>query len=218
MRPKLVLIAGPNGAGKTQFFQFFKSAGIIDVNPVNIDALEKDINEDNLPFDPMRYERVRRKEIDRIFTESCESAIRLKLNYAYECNLRIDQVKNVALFDEANYKLALIYIWLDSVEISKFRVKKRHNEGGHFVGDESIDYNFKEGLKNLNESFLDWDELYIFNNSIDIVDDTSVSFQFMLYMNNKEVRKVFEPFFRQEIVMAKLPDISKYIIHSDCNI
>ena len=84
----LTLIAGPNGAGKTSFADYFVEQGLLKVPPVDMDGLEKFINWDKIPDDPLRYERERRKEIDRIFCEICDNAIEKRLDFAFECNLR----------------------------------------------------------------------------------------------------------------------------------
>ena len=127
--PTLTLIAGPNGAGKTCFSSHFVKQGLLNVMPVNIDGLENSIDENKLPNDFLRYERERRREIDRIFKESCNYAIEKQADFSFECNLRKNQVQNVGLFENAGYKLNLIYLWLDNVELSEKRVQKRVKEG-----------------------------------------------------------------------------------------
>lgn len=49
-------------------------------------------------------------------------------------------------------------------------MKIRISEGGHVVGDESIIENFKQGLKNLDDSVaeLNWDHVYLVDNSKDL--------------------------------------------------
>ncbi len=178
------------------------------VMPVNIDALEQNIDQNKLPHDIQRYSRERAKEIDRLFTESCMYAIEKQQNFAYECNLRIDQLKNVRLFDEAGYKLRLIYIWLDNVDISTMRVKKRVLQGGHSVGIESIVENYYSGMKNLDDSFYDWHEVYVFDNSMDISDDAEFpGIPLLLYKDETGINYVSNLLYKKENIRVKLPSI-----------
>ncbi len=66
--------------------------------PVNIDSLESSIDIDKLPFDYFRYEKERKREIDRIFKENCNYAIERQADFSFECNLRRYQIQNVGLF------------------------------------------------------------------------------------------------------------------------
>ena len=183
--------------------------GILTVEPVNIDALANSIDENKLPDDILRYNKVRAKELDRIFTERCKEAINANDDFAYECNLREDQQKNIPLFNEAGYELVLIYIWLDNIGISKRRVEKRVAHGGHHVGEESIRENYTAGLKSLDSRFRDhWDEIYIFDNSIDInfQDSNEIEvFPLLLHIKNEEIQYRSDLIFQKENIANKLP-------------
>ena len=185
--------------------------GILTVEPVNIDALASSIDENKLPNDFLRYEKVRSKELDRIFTERCQDAITANEDFAYECNLREDQQKNIPLFYEAGYELVLIYIWLDNVDISTHRVEIRVASGGHRVGKESISENYRAGLKSLDSRFRDhWDEIYIFDNSIDIDFRGSTktdAFPLLLHVQNEKIQYCSDLIFQKEDIANKLPSI-----------
>ena|GEM_PF-3192043 len=179
---------------------------------VNIDALADSIDENKLPNDVLRYGKVRSQELDRIFTERCQEAINSVEDFSYECNLRIDQLKNVELFDNAGYELVLIYIWLDNVDISKRRVAKRVANGGHLVGEKSICENYTVGLENLNLSFLDWNELYIFDNSVDFQNSNETEgFPLLLHAKNKKIQYCSDLIFQKENIESKLPEIYERI-------
>ena len=214
----LTLIAGTNGAGKTQFFPYFMERGFLSAVPVNIDGLEKYIDNAKLPNDFFRYENARRKEIDRIFTDSCRYAIHQNLDFSYECNLRRDQLKNVALFDNAGYRLNLIFIWLDNEEISTQRVQKRVEEGGHFVGKESIRHNYREGLTNLDISYQDWNEVYVFDNSADIATNPHQIFTLLLHIKAGKFEYVSKQFLLKEKITEKLPNIYKAILAQEIEV
>lgn len=159
------MIAGPNGAGKSSMQSLLRQAHLINCNVVNLDALEIDV--DTLPNDPLRYEYERSRRTDRKFRELCEEAIEKHKDFSYECNLREEQVKYLSLFDAAGYEINLVFIWLNDIDISRKRVEKRVQSGGHFVGERSIATNFQEGLKNLDEFYKGWSNVYVIDNSKD---------------------------------------------------
>jgi predicted ABC-type ATPase len=55
----------------------------------------------------------------------------------------------VSRFQEASYSTGMIYLLLPTVAQSIERVRNRVREGGHYVDEQSIRYNFSEGKMNL---------------------------------------------------------------------
>lgn len=131
-KPRITVIAGPNGAGKSSFQSLLTQAHLVECSIVNLDALN--INESTLPEDPLRYATELAKRTDNVFRALCEDAIRNKADFAFECNLREEQVKYVGLFEEAGYEINLVFLWLNDLSKSFERVEKRVAEGGHQVG------------------------------------------------------------------------------------
>ena len=115
-RPIVTVVAGPNGAGKTSLQSLLRQAHLVNCNVVNIDALAIDL--DTVPTDPFRYPVEIAKRTDRKFRELCEQAIQKGMDFAFECNLREEQVKYLSLFDDANYEINLIFFWLNDIQIS----------------------------------------------------------------------------------------------------
>ena len=115
--PTLTVIAGPNGAGKTRLSAFFNYAGFIDTDPINVDQINKKIDETFLSNDFFRVEEQRRKQVNKIFLEEAEKAIALNENFCFESTISTNyQISPIKLFDDAGYKLHLIYIVLDDIE------------------------------------------------------------------------------------------------------
>lgn len=165
--PTLTVLAGPNGAGKSYFSNYLKEQELLYSQPINMDALKEEINYTFISNDYMRWELEENRAVNRLFLSLCKEAIEEKKHFAFECNLRKDQLGCVELFDKAGYQLNLIFFWLDSIEISRERVQIRHNEGGHPVGEESIRGNFSEGCRNLDYSVPDnhWNQVIFIDNS-----------------------------------------------------
>jgi predicted ABC-type ATPase len=198
MGPVLTLLAGPNGAGKSFYTSFFVDSGYISVTPINIDALEKYVDEAKIPYDTMRYGVKLKKEIDRVFNKLCDIAIENKEDFCFECNLRDDQLICINKFQEAGYRINLIYIWLDSIELSKERVSIRIKEGGQPVGNDSIVANFNEGLANLDQSLYngDWNRAYVIDNSRD-ADEKGNTLMLLLEMEKDKVVNISNDFFSE---------------------
>lgn len=174
--PVLTVIAGPNGAGKTRFSSYFKSKGLISVTTLNIDEINKKVDETELSYDFLRIEEQKRKQVNQIFLNEAKQAIKEKRDFCFESNLSsLYQISPVQLFDETGYQLNLIYIFLDSINKSTERVNKRsQQEKGHFVSNKLIEQNFHGGLKLLNDSFSDWDRVYLMDNNSEIQSPTDL--------------------------------------------
>jgi len=207
----LTVLAGPNGAGKSYFSSFFIEKGWITCQPVNIDALENFVDISRIPHDPMRYLKCLKEQVNKIFNELCDDAINNNRDFSYECNLRMDQLYCINKFDKAGYKINLIYLYIDSIELSKNRVKIRINEGGHVVGDESIIENFRQGLKNLDDSVAEsnWDHVYLVDNSKDLKSKGDV-LTLLLEMKNNNIIQISETLFSENI-QKHLPRTTKLI-------
>lgn len=193
--PVLTILAGPNGAGKSYFSGFFMETGWLSTQPVNIDALESFVDLTLIPYDPLRYKKCLDLQIDSIFRELCNEAITKKKDFSFECNLRLDQLKYVCLFDQANYDINLIYMYLDSIEISKRRVQIRVNEGGQPVGEDSLHENFYQGLENLDDSILEnsWKHCYLVDNSKELKNKGEV-LRLLLEIENSKIVQVTDSF------------------------
>ena len=200
----VTVIAGPNGAGKTSLQSLLRQAHLVKCNIVNIDAIT--IDESVLPNDPLRYQKELNRQIDKKFKDLCLDAINNNLDFAFECNLRENQIKYLALFDKAGYKINLVYLWLDNIELSFERVKTRVAQGGHNVGKNSIKSNYYEGLNILNESFQDWDKLYIIDNSKDIFKNNIEYLPLILYIERGLI-KYLNPNIDITLLENRLPKI-----------
>lgn len=205
-KPKVTVIAGPNGAGKTSIQSLLKQAHLVNCNVVNIDALQ--IDEDSLPEDPLRYPVEIAKRTDRKFRLLCEDAISMKYDFAFECNLRADQVKYLGLFEDAGYEINLVYVWLNNVEISYRRVADRVSKGGHLVGKQSILANYKDGLANLDGYFDSWDNIHIIDNSLDFGSNEKYSDELSLIIYVHKGRAIFvSKSIENDVLLRDFPNI-----------
>lgn len=206
-RPIVTVIAGPNGAGKTSLQSLLRQASLVNCNVLNIDALAIDL--DTIPNDPLRYPIELAKRTDKKFKQLCEKAIEERIDFAFECNLREEQVKYLSLFDKVGYEINLVYLWLDKIEISFNRVNYRVSKGGHYVGKESIIRNYNEGLKNLDKYFDNWNNVYVIDNSMDITElNEKANLPLILYIHNGKVLYVSNEI-SEETLESNFPTIFK---------
>jgi len=170
----IYVIAGSNGAGKTVLRPYLVNLlKIDDEHSVNIDFIEACNHPSFNPYNQYSIESQKQKIKQLLFTDFCKKAIHDKKDFAYECNLRKDQLINLSLFEEAGYTLNLIFILLESIDDSKRRVQHRlQKKDGNYVDENSIKHNFTEGLANLNYSFSHWDNLFLIKNfdTVDFID------------------------------------------------
>lgn len=155
----LYIIAGCNGAGKTTA-SFSILPEILDCKEfVNADEIARGLS----PFQPETVAL----EAGRIMLHRIDELMKAGNNFAFETTLatkshkvRIDAARNLG------YNITLLFFWLRSVELAKERVKTRVLEGGHSVGETTIERRYVRGIINLFEIFLPLcDEVMVFDNS-----------------------------------------------------
>ncbi len=167
--PTLTVIAGPNGAGKTKFSEYFIENGFINTKPFDTDAISKQVDDSKISADFLRVEAQRNKQVKEILLQEAKKAIQTNTDFCFESNISSKiQLSPIELFDKAGYNINLIYIFLHSIEKSKERVDTRKREGGHRVEEAKLRANFDNGLIILNNSFNDWDRVFLIDNNTDI--------------------------------------------------
>jgi len=157
--PQLLIIAGPNGAGKSTFSK--------DLSPTNAFIFDPDKEKalivskfTGLPAESINF------AFEQRFLDMMEIAIKNKSDFVIETNFRDNNLWDIANRFKANgYSVNMIYFLLASIHESIDRVTYRINNGGHYVDEASIRYNYIEGLENL-EYFADrFDKLEVLDAS-----------------------------------------------------
>lgn len=158
--PVLTIIAGCNGAGKSTFAPSFLPEGIIsfDYDKLFIDHYNQ------YPDSELREEFARNKTT-KIFENTVEAALKSKADFCYETNFDVNPLYWAKVFKKSNYTINLIFFCLKSIKIAKHRIKVRLEFKGHFVNDETIEFKWKAGYKNLNTNYSFFDNILIVDNS-----------------------------------------------------
>jgi predicted ABC-type ATPase len=208
--PSLTILAGPNGAGKTRTTDLLLSLKYLSKIPVDLDLLVSQAIDD-LPHSYYGADSRLDKSVDKLFLNYCIEAIKNNNDFCFECNFRKDQLKYAGLFEEAGYKLILLFFLLNSIDQSKQRVGFRYNnEGGKNVDIVSIQENFKQGLSNLDNNYQDFQQVIIIDNSQDNYSDTYHTLNVQLNIDGNNVT-CYNKNFPSKEVMIFLPKISALV-------
>lgn len=139
--PNLVIIAGSNGAGKTT------SAPMLLKNTLQVDDF---VNADTIAqglcgFCPEQVSI----QAGRIMLKYLRELAERRANFAFETTLASRTFATwIPLLKKQGYKVSLVYLWLNSVELAISRVKERVESGGHNIPEKTIRRRYKAGLKN----------------------------------------------------------------------
>lgn len=156
--PTLYVIAGPNGIGKTT-----SSYDVIPVNTaiINSDEIAKEIKNTGLVPTGNTQEYSNREAI-RLMEEQRA----LNNSFAIETNLAdVETWKFLLEVQKTGYKLHVLYMSTDNIDVLNQRIKERVLLGDHFVNPSVVEQRYITGLKLLDHYFSFPDRLQLFDNS-----------------------------------------------------
>lgn len=155
----IYIIAGPNGAGKTTA-SYTILPDIFNCDEfVNADEIAKGLS----PFNPdavaIQSGRMMLQRINELLDED--------KSFAFETTLSTrSYISLVKKAQSQGYKITLLFLYLDSIELAINRVQVRVKEGGHNIPKEVIKRRYIKGLKNLFELYIPVvDKWLLMNNS-----------------------------------------------------
>jgi len=157
--PILYIIAGPNGAGKTTSALKILPESLHVVEFVNADNIAKGLS----PFNPEGVAF----EAGRIMLNRIKELAEQQKDFAIETTLSsLSYIKFIKDCKAKSYEIVLIFVWLESSELAKDRVKYRVSKGGHNIPPDVISRRYVKGLFNLKNYFVNLcDSWLIINNS-----------------------------------------------------
>ena len=152
-RPILVALAGPNGAGKSSFYStFLKQAKLPFINADQI-ALGFGVNAYKGAELAENFRRLQLEQGESFIFETVFSdPVGAKLAFLSEAKAR-------------GYTVLLVFIGIDSARTSEQRVAMRVSKGGHDVPPDKIRQRFARTMKNLSRSFIEIDNIRVYDNS-----------------------------------------------------
>ncbi|RLD82222.1 MAG: hypothetical protein DRJ07_08420 [Bacteroidetes bacterium] len=158
-KPYLIIVAGCNGSGKSTFSKTHVNA----VEPFDFDKRFMEIY-DSMSDSELRHQIAKNTAIKE-FESSINGAFSKGENFCYETNFDDSPLYWAEKAKKLGYRIELIFYCLSSLDLAKKRVRFRTKNKGHYVADNTIDYKWKEGYKNLNLHFQFFDFILLVDNS-----------------------------------------------------
>jgi predicted ABC-type ATPase len=156
--PELVVLAGPNGAGKSTFFELYlRQTG---VRFVNADLIARALS----PSDPtaVGYAAAAAAEAERRALLAARESFCMETVFSDPAGAKLAFLKEARA---AGYGVRLIFIGLDSAQLSEARVVQRVLSGGHDVPTEKLEARFPRTLANLEAALALVEDVDLFDNS-----------------------------------------------------
>ncbi len=172
----LYIIAGANGSGKTTFALNYKELN--NLHFINADEIAKQYD----PKDINKYKVKAGKE----FFKQLDNSLALDKSFMVETTLSGKYLKKVInKAKENNFKIVLIYLFLETDNENILRVKNRVLNGGHDVPVEDIKRRYirsRELFMNLYKDMVDkWILFFNDDNGYDLVANSEQIFKDELY-------------------------------------
>lgn len=185
--PHIYIIAGPNGAGKTTASYTILPEFLGISQFVNADEIAKGLS----PFNPssvaIQAGKIMLSRIDSLMSEA--------KNFAFETTLSTrSYVHLITKAQSLGYQITLLFFYLDSVDLAVARVKRRVEEGGHAIPEETVRRRYLKGLLNLKDLYIDLVDSWM------VLDNSHNPFTFVAVGNKKAGSFVYNEVLWQKIV------------------
>lgn len=139
MEKRVVVVAGANGVGKTTFALQFLAEH--DFEFLNADEIAKKLSAEN-PSD-------KKISAGKIFFKKLNEAVEQEKSLLLESTLSGRYLQEYfEIWKAGGYEIEIIFIFVESPEISIARIAERVKNGGHFVPDADVLRRFSRGKQN----------------------------------------------------------------------
>ena len=140
-RPRCIVIAGPNGAGKTTFAREYLPRIARVVHFVNADLIAGGLSPLKPELAAIAAARMVLREIDRLASE--------RADFAFETTLSgRTYVRRMEAWKRAGYRIEIVYLRLDLIDLALRRIEVRVRQGGHDVPKRDVLRRFNRGWEN----------------------------------------------------------------------
>jgi predicted ABC-type ATPase len=140
------VIAGPNGAGKSTVAPDVLKGALVVTEFVNADVIARGLS----AFHPEAVAVA----AGRIMLERLRALAAQRVSFAFETTLASRSFAPwIRGLIESGYDFHLVYVWVESAEISVQRVAGRVERGGHHVPEEVVRRRYASGLHNFFELY-----------------------------------------------------------------
>jgi predicted ABC-type ATPase len=154
----LIVLAGPNGAGKSTFFDvFLRARGF---RFVNADLIARGLpGEDRAAI---AYRAAELAEIARRALVARGDTFVMETVFSDPAGAKLSFLRDSRA---RGYRIALVYIGLESVALSQARVLQRVAQGGHDVPDDRLRKRLPRSLANARQALQFVDAAWVLDNS-----------------------------------------------------
>ncbi|MFM9968221.1 MAG: zeta toxin family protein [Burkholderiales bacterium] len=144
--PRCVIIAGPNGAGKTTFAREFLPREAKIVHFVNADLIAAGLSPLKPELAALAGGRLLLRELDRFASA--------KADFAFESTLSgLTYASRIRRWKQAGYRIEIVLLRLESVQLALKRIASRVRQGGHHVPAVDVARRFHRGWKNFQSTY-----------------------------------------------------------------
>jgi predicted ABC-type ATPase len=155
VKKELIIVGGANGVGKTTFaYQYKMEYGIGYLSADDIARGRERLPSGNLELQAGK-EFFRR--LQDYYSENKSVIIESTLS-------GLGLARNINRFRANGYSVHMIYVFLDSIEMCKARIRLRVQKGGHNVPTVDIERRFRRSLMNFRKTYISladtWQLLY----------------------------------------------------------
>ncbi len=154
----LIVLAGPNGAGKSTFFDIFLAP--TGIRFVNADLIARAIDPNDCSS--VAYEAAKIADERRRLLIAKGASFCMETVFSDPTGGKLQFLRQA---QGAGYTVFLLFIGLDSPELSIGRIIQRVEDGGHDVPDHKIRARFPRTLANLRQVVQFVDYAWLFDNS-----------------------------------------------------
>ena len=160
MEKEIVIIAGGNGVWKTTFARAFLQH--YDYEFLNADEIAKGLSAEN-PTE-------RKISAGKLFFRKLHESVGQNKSLLIESTLSGRYLqKFIESLQTKDYRISIIFLFVESLEILIERIAERVKKGGHFVPDEDVRRRFVRGKQNFWEVYKNlvdsWNLFYNMNDS-----------------------------------------------------
>ncbi len=162
---EIIIVAGANGVGKTTFARQFLIE-YPDYKYLNADEIAKEIS----PKDILKSQITAGK----MFFERLKTFVAEEKSFLIESTLSGRYlIKFLREIRSRNYQTTLVFIFVDSPEVSIERIAGRVKKGGHFVPEKDVRRRYERGRRNFWTIYKNlvnrWSLIYNSNDSFEYV-------------------------------------------------
>ena len=153
--PICTILAGPNGSGKSSAAQLWLT---VPGEVVNADVIARLINPDKPEAASVAAGGAVLKRLDQLIEQ--------RQNFNFETTLSSHQaLQLMERAKSAGFKVVLIFVTLETVEMNVRRVRQRVAQGGHSIPEHVIRRRYHKTFERLSEAIVLADEAEIIDNS-----------------------------------------------------